>query len=144
MSELRIGFAITGSFCTFKAVFPQMNLLVEHGYRVIGVDLSEEMLAVADEKCSHLAENRPFFVCQPMQRLRLPEQVDSVICALDRLNYVTRPADVQKTFRRVHDALTPGGLFLFDINTPYKLEGLAGQTFLDEKVGGQAVLGRQT
>ena len=99
---------------------------------MIGVDLSEEMLAVADEKCSHLAENRPFFVCQPMQRLRLPEQVDSVICALDSLNYVTRPADVQKTFRRVHDALTPGGLFLFDINTPYKLEGLAGQTFLDE------------
>ena len=107
-------------------------LLAEHGYRVIGVDLSEEMLAVADEKCSHLAENRPFFVCQPMQRLRLPEQVDSVICALDSLNYVTRPADVQKTFRRVHDALTPGGLFLFDINSPYKLEGLAGQTFLDE------------
>ena len=61
-------------------------LLAEHGYRVIGVDLSEEMLAVADEKCSHLAENRPFFVCQPMQRLRLPEQVDSVICALDSLN----------------------------------------------------------
>ena len=27
MSELHIGFAITGSFCTFKAVFPQMNLL---------------------------------------------------------------------------------------------------------------------
>ena len=107
-------------------------LLAEHGYRVIGVDLSEEMLAVADEKCSHLAENRPFFVCQPMQRLRLPEQVDSVICALDSLNYVTRPVDVQKTFRRVQEALTPGGLFLFDINTPYKLEGLAGQTFLDE------------
>ena len=37
MSELRIGFAITGSFCTFKAVFPQMNLLVEHGYRVIPI-----------------------------------------------------------------------------------------------------------
>ena len=37
MSELRIGFAITGSFCTFKVVFPQMNLLVEHGYRVIPI-----------------------------------------------------------------------------------------------------------
>lgn len=37
MSELRIGFAITGSFCTFKAAFPQMNLLVEHGYRVIPI-----------------------------------------------------------------------------------------------------------
>ena len=34
MSEIRIGFAITGSFCTFKTVFPQMELLVEKGYRV--------------------------------------------------------------------------------------------------------------
>lgn len=107
-------------------------LLAERGYRVIGADLSEEMLAVADEKCSDLAENRPFFICQAMQRLRLPEQADSVICALDSLNYVTRPVDVQKTFRRVYETLTPGGLFLFDINTPYKLRSLAGQTFLDE------------
>ena len=107
-------------------------LLAEHGYRVIGVDLSEEMLAVADEKCSHLAENRPFFVCQPMQRLRLPEQVDSVICALDSLNYLTRPDDCRKTLRRVYNALKSGGLFVFDINTPAKLRGLDGQVFLDE------------
>ena len=34
MAETRIGFAVTGSFCTFKEVFPQMALLVEKGYRV--------------------------------------------------------------------------------------------------------------
>jgi len=34
MAEIRIGFAVTGSFCTFKAVFPQMKLLVEKGYQV--------------------------------------------------------------------------------------------------------------
>lgn len=34
MSEIRIGFAVTGSFCTFKAVFPQMELLVKKGYHV--------------------------------------------------------------------------------------------------------------
>ncbi len=37
MRDLTIGFAITGSFCTFKAVFPQMNLLVEHGYHVLPI-----------------------------------------------------------------------------------------------------------
>ena len=67
-----------------------------------------------------------------MQRLRLAEPVDAVICALDSLNYVTKPADCRKTFRRVYDALTPGGLFVFDINTPAKLRGLDGQVFLDE------------
>ena len=34
MADARIGFAVTGSFCTFKAVFPQLRLLVERGYRV--------------------------------------------------------------------------------------------------------------
>lgn len=34
MSEIRIGFAVTGSFCTFKEVFPQMRVLAEKGYRV--------------------------------------------------------------------------------------------------------------
>ena len=44
MSDMTIGFAITGSFCTFKAVFPQMNLLVEHGYRVLPI-MSENAYA---------------------------------------------------------------------------------------------------
>ena len=34
MSEVRIGFAVTGSFCTFASVFPQMKRLVDAGYRV--------------------------------------------------------------------------------------------------------------
>ena len=107
-------------------------LLARRGYRVIGADLSSDMLAEAEQKAQALPENRPFFICQPMQRLRLAQPVDAVICALDSLNYVTKPADCRKTFRRVYDALTPGGLFVFDINTPAKLRGLDGQVFLDE------------
>ena len=48
------------------------------------------------------------------------------------MNYVTRPADLQEAFRHVCAALRPGGLFVFDINTPFKLRGLDGQVFLDE------------
>ena len=107
-------------------------LLAKHGYRVLGVDRSEEMLTVAAEKAMELEENQPFFVAQPMQRLRIPEPVDACVCALDSINYVTNPQDVQKAFRRVYESLRPGGLFVFDINTPYKLEGLDGQVFLDE------------
>ena len=79
-----------------------------------------------------LEENQPFFVAQPMQRLRLPQPVDACVCALDSINYVTKPQDVQKTFCRIYESLRPGGLFVFDINTPYKLESLDGQVFLDE------------
>ena len=34
METVRIGFAITGSFCTFKPVFEQMEILVKEGYSV--------------------------------------------------------------------------------------------------------------
>lgn len=107
-------------------------LLARRGYRVLGADISEEMLTVAAAKAAAMAENAPYFICQPMQRLRLPEPVDLVVCLLDSLNYVTEPSDCQETFRRVFRALKPGGLFFFDINTPEKLRALDGQVFLDE------------
>lgn len=107
-------------------------LLAKHGYRVLASDISEEMLTVAAEKAMELEENPPYFIQQPMQRLRLPQPVEWIVCLLDSLNYLDEPADCQETFRRVYQALTPGGVFVFDINTPYKLRSLDGQVFLDE------------
>ena len=57
-------------------------LLAQQGYRVLGVDCSEQMLTVAAEKAAEL-ENPPYFIKQKMQRLRLPEPVDAVLCGLD-------------------------------------------------------------
>ena len=37
MAEGRIGFAVTGSFCTFRPVFEQMRRLVESGYSVVPI-----------------------------------------------------------------------------------------------------------
>ena len=106
-------------------------LLAQRGYEVIGADISEEMLTVAAQK-SMAMEHPPFFIRQKMQRLRLPQPVDAVVCLLDSLNYLDDPADCQKALVRVFENLTPGGVFLFDINTPEKLRALDGQVFLDE------------
>lgn len=104
-------------------------ILAGRGYQVTAVDLSPDMLSVAAEKCEGLDVR---LVCQDMSKLSLPMQVDAVICCLDSLNYVTRPAQVQSTFRRVFRALKPGGLFLFDVKTPFALEGADGQVYIDE------------
>jgi ubiquinone/menaquinone biosynthesis C-methylase UbiE len=108
-------------------------LLARKGYRVTASDASEEMLTEAMRKAEALSENRPFFLCQPMQRLRLLEPVDAVISTLDALNYVTREKDVRETMRRACRWLQPGGVFLFDINSPYKLRRMAGQMWTDEQ-----------
>lgn len=106
-------------------------LLSEEGFRVFGVDCAEQMLTEAAQKSADM-ENPPFFILQKMQNLHLAQPVDAAVCCLDSINYVTKPADVLKTFRRVYECLNAGGVFVFDINSPYKLRGLNGQVFLDE------------
>ncbi len=105
------------------------ELLARRGYRMTAVDLSPDMLAMADQKCQGLGV---LFLCQDMSRLVLPSPADAVISCLDSMNYVTRPAALRRTFRRVYRALAPGGLFLFDVKTPAALAEADGQTYLDE------------
>ena len=106
-------------------------LLAQEGIRIIGVDLSEEMLCVAQQKAQEL-ENPPLFVCQDLSRLRLPRGVDLAVCALDSLDYILDPKDCAEAIRRVYQVLNPGGIFIFDVNTPEKLRAMDGQVFLDE------------
>lgn len=106
-------------------------LLAEAGYAVTATDGSEEMLTQAMQKAAGL-ERPPLFVCQSMPALRLPEQVDAVVSTVDSLNYLTRERDLKETFRRVYGALKPGGRFLFDVNTPYKLRRMDQQIYMDE------------
>ena len=106
-------------------------ILAQNGLCVTAVDISPEMLTVAADKCADL-ENRPQFVCQPLQELRLPKGVDLAVCALDGLDYILDPDDCKEAIRRVYKALNPGGIFIFDVNTPEKLRAMDGQVFLDE------------
>ena len=106
--------------------------LALRGYELIGVDRSPEMLAEAAEKNRGVAPVEPMFLCQPMEKLDLYGTIDACVCCLDSVNYVTSPRRLAQAFQRVHLFLMPGGLFLFDVNSPEKLAGLDGQVFLDE------------
>ena len=106
-------------------------LLAQKGMQVVGVDMSEEMLTQALQKAEN-AENRPLFVCQPLQELHLPKAVDLAVCALDSLDYITDPQDCKKAISRIYKHLNPGGCFIFDVNTPEKLRAMDGQVFIDE------------
>ena len=106
-------------------------LLAQEGLKVIGVDLSPEMLCVASQKAQALDEP-PLFVCQDLSRLRLPRGVDLAVCALDSLDYILDPSACAEATRRVYRVLNPGGIFIFDVNTPEKLRAMDGQVFLDE------------
>lgn len=103
--------------------------LLKRGYFLQGLDKSTDMLAVADEKI-HRAGYSVFLTCQDMRDFILPEEPEMVICALDSLNYLLKEEDLARTFHAVHKVLKPGGLFLFDVHSEYKLKVLLGNRTL--------------
>ena len=107
------------------------RILARRGYRVTAVDLSESMLTEAMDKCADL-ETLPTFVHQNLAELKLPRGVDMAVCFLDSLDYILDPADCKRAIERTYRALNPGGIFIFDVNTPEKLRAMDGQVFLDE------------
>ena len=57
-----------------------------------------------------------------MRTFRARKPVDLVTCLFDSINHLPSRDDLLPTLRSVHDALKPGGRFLFDLNTPAGLQ----------------------
>ena len=102
------------------------------GIRVTGVDLSAEMLSVAQEKARRCGV-QAMFVRQDICALQLPRRVDALVCACDGVNYLLDDARLSAFFTRARDCLKAGGALAFDISSPYKLEHILGDGFFGEE-----------
>lgn len=99
--------------------------LFKRGLDIYGVDASVEMLSAAREKCADAGADI-LFLCQKMQSLDLYGTVDTAICTLDSLNHLRGRDELQKAFSKVSFFMDPGGVFIFDMNTPYKHRQVLG------------------
>ena len=73
------------------------------------------------------------YLNQDMTEFELYGTVDFIVSSLDCVNYITDKRDLLKVMKLVNNYLEPGGLFIFDINTRYKLENVIGNnTFILE------------
>jgi len=99
--------------------------LAKQGYDMIGLDSSEDMLNVAVQKSKDSGLDI-LFLHQDMREFELYGTVDAILCMLDSINYITDPNDLKKVFKLVNNYLNPGGLFIFDINSKYKLSTILG------------------
>ncbi|MBT2288760.1 class I SAM-dependent methyltransferase [Paenibacillus albidus] len=102
--------------------------LAAAGYHMTGIDLSSDMLSVAQRKMEEQPQGRRFmregsvrWIRQNMTEWELPEPVDSVISFCDCLNYLLEEKDIQAAFARTYAGLKPGGVFLFDVHHPNTL-----------------------
>jgi ubiquinone/menaquinone biosynthesis C-methylase UbiE len=101
------------------------------GLAVTGVDLSEEMLRVAQEKARAFGV-KAAFIHQDMCRLALPGRVDAVLATCDGVNYLTRDGQAGAFFKSAYQALRPGGMLAFDVSSRAKLSGTLGDAFFGE------------
>ena len=109
--------------------------MARRGYDMIGIDGSAEMLARATDSlydmidAEELSEDspRPLFLCQDMREFELYGTVGAAMCCLDSLNYLTGDGELEKCLSLVHNYLDPDGIFMFDMNTPYKFKNIYGE-----------------
>lgn len=125
-------------------------LMAEKGYDMIGIDRSEDMLAVAREKQMEAMEaaeavevaedmeaaggveaaeagdspagqeKQILYLCQDMREFELYGTVDAVLSVCDSLNYILEEEELRQVFSLVNNYLEERGIFIFDINTVYK------------------------
>ncbi|MBQ8356756.1 MAG: methyltransferase domain-containing protein [Clostridia bacterium] len=118
--------------------------LARRGYDMIGVDASAEMLSKAYERMWNGGQSGILFLQQDMRAFELYGTVGAVVSTLDCVNYLTGDGDLDKCFSLVHNYLDPDGVFLFDVNTPYKFKHVYGDNaYILEEEDGSAYCGWQ-
>lgn len=107
------------------------NRLAKDGYKVLGVDLSPEMLEMAQEK-AYSKNLKVHYVQQDMTTLELFHKYDAIISYCDGFNYIQSEDHLKNVFSKVYDYLKPEGLFIFDISSYYKLSEVLGENVIAE------------
>ena len=96
-------------------------MLAQNGYQVSGVDLSEEMLALAEMHAREADLAIPFMQGN-MLDLSALGQYSAVTCFADSFCYLQDEAQVLQAFKEVYQHLENDGKFIFDVITPYQTD----------------------
>ncbi|MCM0650619.1 class I SAM-dependent methyltransferase [Clostridium swellfunianum] len=101
------------------------EILAKHFRTTWAVDMSSQMLTEAETKL-RASNIKAKFVCQDISGLKLNNKFDLITCCLDSTNYILDNEDLKNYFENVYNHLKDNGLFVFDINTYYKLTAILG------------------
>jgi ubiquinone/menaquinone biosynthesis C-methylase UbiE len=93
------------------------KIFLSRGYNIEGLDLSDEMLKIAKSKGLKVYKGN-------IINFRLRNKYDLIVCAFDSLNYIQKKSDLQKCFNSVNRHLNQNGLFIFDMNSDFKIKNI--------------------
>lgn len=102
----------------------------------IASDLSEDMLIEAKDKLKK-EKVKCKLLCSDMTNFNINKEFDLITSVLDASNYIIEDEDFYDYFMSVKNHLKKDGLFIFDINSYYKLSEVLGNniyTYNEEKI----------
>lgn len=106
--------------------------IARNAYNLDCFDISDEMLSKAYNKMAEYKNVNIFN--QDMIKFNLHKKYDSIVAICDSINYIIDDEDLLRTFKNVYDHLEDDGVFIFDINSYYKLKDIIGNnTFVEDR-----------
>lgn len=112
------------------------RIMENYGYDMIGVDNSYEMLDIAKAN----SKDSILYLMQDMREFELFGTVRCIYSACDCINYILEDDELKKVFALANNYLDPGGLLVFDINSPFKYYELLGEnTFAETREEGSFI-----
>lgn len=111
--------------CGTGRILKQLDIKEKYGF-----DVSEHMIEYAKNQnelqTAHLS-------VQDMLTFQYARTFDAIVAASDVLNYLNNEAEISQVFERLAHHLSPGGVFVFDIHSVYKmLNEFNDQTYADD------------
>lgn len=108
------------------------HYLARAGYDLYCFDISNDMLSIAYNKLKGFNNVKLFN--QNMIDFNLNKKFDGIISICDSINYILDKDKLLQTFRNVKKHLEDDGIFIFDINSYYKLSKIIGDNiFLEDR-----------
>lgn len=117
----------------------------KQGYNVTGIDQSQRMIKLAQERARE--ENVPVnFVVEDMRSIPFEGVFDLCTSFFDSLNYILSVNDLLEAFQNAYKALVPGGFFIFDMNTIYGLavDWMRAETYIQNEADDFMEIHRQS
>ena len=105
--------------------------LAEAGYNITAVDLSTEMLDIAQKKALKKALSIRF-LCDDIVELELDKQFDFIVAICDVFNYIDNE-ELAIVLDKCYNMLKPNGTLIFDVSSEYKLKKVLGNNIYFEE-----------
>lgn len=106
--------------------------LAKSGYDLTCFDISSEMLSIAYNKLNRFKNVN--LLNQNMIDFHMNKKFDAVVSICDSINYIRDKDDLLNVFKNVKSHLNKDGIFIFDINSYYKLKHIIGNnTFVEDR-----------